>query len=613
MFQNYNDINESAFTDSRVSALRQILSEKNLDGFCVPRSDEHMNEYVPAYAERLLWVTGFSGSAGQAIILQEKAALFVDGRYTLQAPTQVDTALFEILETPQNKMSDWIVGNCKENNRIGFDPKLHTASTIKTLENTLKSNDIECVPVEENLIDLLWQDQPAPPNEAIRLHPLKYAGVKATDKIKTVQETLQRGNLNAVILTQPESIAWLLNIRGEDVPHTPITLCYAIVYATGQPKLYIGPNKLTTATKKVLDKDIILCEKKKLKQDLLDLGSQKANIALDEKTASFWFCETLQNAGARVVHKPDPCQRLKAIKNSAEIKGAYTAHERDGVAVCRFLAWLDANSTTDALDEIEAAKQLEIFRRETGALKEISFDTISGAGPNGAIVHYRVTQKTNRKLKPNSLYLVDSGAQYQEGTTDITRTIAIGKPTKEMKTRFTFVLKGHIQLTLARFPQGTTGAHLDVLARQALWANGLDYAHGTGHGVGSFLSVHESPPGISKRSHDELKPGMIISNEPGYYKAEKYGIRIENLILVSEPEDIKGGEIQMMGFKTLTLTPIDHRLIDTSLLTPPELKWLNSYHALVRQKIGQQLSNKDKAWLRDATRPMLNENLSLTK
>ncbi len=599
MFQSYEDDVSAGQTDERLKDFRELLKKKKLDGFYLQRADEFLNEYVPAYAERLAWLTGFTGSTAQAIILADKATLFVDGRYTLQAKNQLNPDLYEI--SSKISPSEWIKKNSGPGKTIGFDPKIHSIAAIEALTEKLKTQKIKLVPVKTNPVDEMWKDQPAPPQEPVSVHPLKFAGVKPDDKIAAIQDKLKENGVNQVIITQADSIAWLLNIRGRDVPHTPLALSFMIVHASKKAELFIDKEKLNTTSKKHLDKYVRVQDIDKLQDQLEQITKKKTTVQIDKKRSSYWFLMQLEGENCRIIDKDDPCTLPKAIKNEKEIEGARQAHERDGVAMCRFLAWLDENSETGELDEITVSKKLEQCRRDTKALKEISFDTISGAGPNGAIIHYRVTESTNRKLKTGSLYLVDSGGQYQDGTTDITRTIAIGTPTKEMRTRFTQVLKGMIDVSLARFPEGTKGSTLDILARQALWKAGVDYAHGTGHGVGSYLSVHEGPQGIHSVSTVKVQPGMIISNEPGYYKENKFGIRIENLILATEPEAIKSGEKDMMGFETLTLAPIDQRLIDPDLLTDEELSWLNQYHAQVRKVISPHLSKDEKSWLKNVT------------
>ncbi len=581
------------------------LKRRSLDGFVVPRADEHMGEYVPPSAERLKWLTGFTGSAGFAAITQRKAALFVDGRYTLQAAQQVDTSLFEIHEIPDAKLSDWLAATLKSGSTVGFDPWLHTTAWVRAQEAPLARHAIALKALSTNPLDTLWgKERPSAPVGPVTVQPLKWAGEKAESKIAMLQKQLKADHHDATILTLPDSIAWLLNIRGTDVKHNPTPLAFAIVHAAAKPELFIDKAKLGPETSQHLSPLVRLRAPNELTARLRELKSAKRKVTLDEATAAHWFRRALGERSKLVTSAADPCIKPKAIKNKAEIEGTRIAHQRDGVAMARYLAWLDREAPKGRLDEIASVKTLEALRADTQALKEISFDTISGAGPNGAIVHYRVTEATSRTLSRGELYLVDSGAQYQEGTTDITRTIAIGQPTKEMRERFTLVLKGHISLTTLRFPTGTTGAHIDAFARRALWEAGLDFDHGTGHGVGSYLSVHEGPQSISKRGHVILEPGMIISNEPGYYKTGAYGIRIENLVLVTEPTGISGGERNMMAFETLTLAPIDRRLVESRLLTAAEIDWLNAYHARVWRQIGPHLVGEDKAWLQQATAPI---------
>jgi Xaa-Pro aminopeptidase len=600
MFQTFEDFQGASQSAGRVAALRRELGNQRLDGFLVPRADEYQGEYVAPYAERLLWLTGFSGSAGLAIVLKRKAALFVDGRYALQAPEQVDTGLFEVVQIPDTRPQRWLAKQIKPGHRIGYDPMLHAAGTIKRYRKSVEAAGGALIAVKRNLVDAIWKDQPARPLQPISPHPLKYAGESAADKINRLKKTLRSAKQDAAILTLPESIAWAFNIRGEDIPHTPLPLCFAILNARKKPQLFIDPRKVGDNLRGRLGKAVTICSDNDLPAALKELGKAKGRVRLDPETSPAWFADQLKEAGAEIAFASDPCLLPKAIKNPVEIAGARAAHERDGIAVSRFLAWLDQHAPAGDIDEIGAAVALERFRAETGKLKEISFDTISGAGANGAIVHYRVTRSTNRKLKAGTLYLVDSGAQYLDGTTDVTRTIAIGQPTKEMQERFTLVLKGHIAIAGARFPKGTRGQDLDPFARQALWKAGLDFDHGTGHGVGSYLSVHEGPQRISKLGKVALEAGMILSNEPGYYKERKYGVRIENLVVVEEPAAIKGGERAMMSFETLTLVPIDLRLVNKELLTPAEIDWLNDYHARIRKIISPHLTGADKTWLKQA-------------
>jgi Xaa-Pro aminopeptidase len=629
MFQTYDPPEARQNGAARVEHLRQLMVKAGLDALLVPRADEYQGEYVPAAAERLRWLTGFSGSAGLAVIGRRAAALFVDGRYVVQAPAQVDTRIFEVLEVPQAKLEDWLAKRLEAGGVVGFDSRLHTEAMIEDLTKSLRPKGIELAAVRGNgnLVDQAWgAARPDPPAGRIRVQPMRYAGKAAEQKIAELQASLRKESEDAVVLTLPDSIAWLFNIRGADVAHNPVPLAYAIVPASGKPELFVDRGKLGSEADAHLArlarivpdtrrdkpgarararpaKRSDIAVRRALEDRLRALKATPKRIRLDPVTASHWFFRKLMGGKARIVRGADPCLMPKARKNAAEIKGARAAHKRDGTAVVRFLAWLDREAPGGALDEIAASRRLEEMRSETQALKEISFDTISGSGANGAIVHYRVTTATNRMLRRGELYLVDSGAQYLDGTTDITRTVAIGEPTPEMRERFTLVLKGHIAIATARFPRGTRGIDLDPFARRALWEAGLDFDHGTGHGVGSYLSVHEGPQSISRRGMTVFEPGMIVSNEPGYYKEGAYGIRIENLVLVTEPGKVAGGEREMMGFETLTLAPIDRRLVLPELLSAPELSWLDAYHARVREAIGPELAPAERAWLEAATVP----------
>jgi Xaa-Pro aminopeptidase len=634
MFQTYEPPEPSQRASQRVERLRALMAKRGLDAVLVPRADEHQGEYVAPSAERLRWLTGFSGSAGLAIVARKAAALFVDGRYVIQARDQIDVRTFKILEVPGAKPSEWLRTHLGAGSMVGFDPWLHTAGMIEELAKALEPKGIGLKALPKNPVDKIWRkERPAPPCAPVVPHALEYAGKPAKQKLAELRATLRKEGQDAVILTLPDSIAWLLNIRGSDVAHNPVALAFAIVPVAGKVELYIDPGKISPEARAHLGKlvDIVPDDKsawkerphnetaaqrsareraakqadKKVRKALgARLKQMDARIRLDPNTAAAWFFRKLKGGRAKIERAVDPCLLPKARKNATEIEGSRAAHKRDGASVVRFLAWLDRESEAGSLDEIAAARRLEATRSETQALKEISFDTISGAGANGAIVHYRVTTATNRRLEPGSLYLVDSGAQYLDGTTDITRTVAIGKPTREMCERFTLVLKGHIAIATARFPKGTRGSDLDPFARRALWEAGLDYDHGTGHGIGSYLSVHEGPQSISKRGMTALEPGMIVSNEPGYYKEGQYGIRIENLVLVTEPEKLSGGDRETMAFETLTLAPMDRRLVVPELMSLAELDWLNAYHARVNEVIGPELGPLDRAWLEAATAPI---------
>jgi Xaa-Pro aminopeptidase len=604
MYQIFDEVSSPAASGERIKALQRELKSRKLKGFLVPHSDEHQDEFLAPPAERLAWLTGFTGSAGVAIVLEKAAALFVDGRYILQARAQTDPTLFEVLQTPEAKPSSWVAETLTRGASLGYDPALHTIKEIERLTETLAKSGIKLVPVDGNPIDAIWQDRPKALSSQIVPHGVEYAGRSAYEKIRDVQAVLREENADAVLLTLLDSIAWLFNIRGGDLKHTPVALAYAIVPATGKPTLFIDSAKVGDNVKGELREIADIADPAALMDRLKALGEARARVRLDPDTAAIRFAQALKAEGAQFVPGQDPCILPKAIKNETEIKGARAAHLRDGVAMARFFAWLDEVAESGKVDEIDAAVKLEDCRRESGQLKDIAFDTISAVGPNGAIVHYRPTTKGKRALTTGSLYLIDSGAQYREGTTDVTRTIAIGAPSAEMRRHYGLVLKAHIAIATARFPKGTRGQDLDPFARRPLWEAGLDFDHGTGHGVGSYLSVHEGPQRLSRLGTVELEPGMILSNEPGLYREGQYGIRLENLVLVTPPERIEGGTREMLGFETLTLVPFDRRLIDPKQLLPFELAWLNAYHARVRREIEPILLSDDRAWLRHATAPI---------
>jgi Xaa-Pro aminopeptidase len=601
MFQTFDAASSAKTSAPRVQRLRALMTGQGLDAFLVPRADAHQNEYVPASAERLKWLTNFSGSAGLAIIARRKAVLFIDGRYTVQARHEADGNIFELSSLPRVRVAEWLTGKLGEGQVVGFDPWLHTVREIDRLGATLGKKGIKLKPVRRNLVDAIWEDRPPEPTAPVVPHPTKFAGRPASAKIAEIQKRLKDDSHDAVVLTSPDSIAWAFNIRGSDVAHNPVALAFAIIPQSGKAELFILPEKITREATAHLESVAKISAPDNLAERISALRDAGKTVRLDPDTAAWWFKRALRK---RVAYAPDPCIAPKAIKNPTEIKGARAAHVRDGLAMARFLAWLDREAGKGEIDEITAVRQLESFRRATNQLREISFDTISGSGANGAIVHYRVNASTNRKLQPGELFLVDSGAQYADGTTDITRTVAIGEPSDEMRERFTLVLKGHIGIATARFPRGTRGIELDPFARRPLWEHGLDFDHGTGHGVGSYLSVHEGPQSISRAGMTVLQPGMICSNEPGYYKEGAYGIRIENLVLVTPPEKIDGGDREMMGFETLTLAPIDRRLIAAELLLPAERAWLDAYHAQVRETLSPELDTDTRKWLSDATRPI---------
>jgi Xaa-Pro aminopeptidase len=603
-FQSFEDHAERTASAARVAALRTELARRNLTGFIVPRSDRHQNEYVPASEERLAWLTGFTGSAGGAIVLMERAVLFVDGRYTLQAREQVDTSLFSIehlVETPPDK---WIEQNLSGKDRLGYDPWLHTVEGAERLAKACAAAGATLVPVEPDLIDEIWSDRPAPPLGAVTLHDPRFAGEAAEAKLERIRAEIAKLRADAMIVSDPHAVAWAFNIRGADVAHTPLPLAFSIIPREGRPSLFVDGRKLSNDVRSRLEELADVREPSDFVPALAALGQSKRTVRLDQATAADALARLIAGHGGTVARGADPIAVMKAVKNEVEVSGARAAHVRDGAAVVRFLAWLDREAPHGKLTEIDAVAALESFRRDTGLLKDVSFPTIAGAGPDGAIVHYRVTTKSNRPIAAGELFLIDSGGQYQDGTTDITRTVAIGTPTAEMRDRFTRVLRGHIAIARAVFPDGTTGAQLDSFARQYLWSEGLDFDHGTGHGVGSYLSVHEGPARISKLGAAALKRGMILSNEPGYYKTGAYGIRIENLVLVIEAAAVPGAEKPLNAFETLTLAPIDRRLIIPEILSLEEAVWLDRYHARVAQTLSPLLDAETRAWLEAATRPL---------
>ena len=604
MFQSFEVSANGGAAGERVKALRGLMAAADIDAYLVPRTDEHQGEYVPACAERLRWLTGFSGSAGLAVVTKKRTALFVDGRYTVQARAEVDSAVVEVSSLPRARIAEWLTEHLGRGQSVGFDPRLHTIAEIERIAPALESSGIKLKPVSRNLIDRAWsRDRPSPPSHPISIHPVKLAGRSAADKIADVQKRLQDDRQDAALLTLSDFVAWAFNIRGSDIPHNPVALAFAIIPQSGKPELFIAPEKLDAASRTELKSFAKVSPPSKLDERLASLRKANKRVRVDPQTASYAFARALGGV-RRIARGSDPCLLLKAVKNAAEIRGARAAQLRDGAAVTRFLAWLDSAIASGTVDEIETVRRLEFFRRATNQLREISFDTISGSGPNGAIVHYRVNEATNRKLRPGELFLIDSGAQYQDGTTDITRTVAIGEPSDEMRERFTLVLKGHIAIATARFPVGTRGIDLDPMARRPLWEHGMDYDHGTGHGVGSYLSVHEGPQSISKAGMAPLAAGMICSNEPGYYNEGAYGIRIENLVLVTGPEKIPGGDLEMMGFETLTLAPIDRQLVVKELLSPAEIAWLDQYHARVFEVLSPELDADTRRWLELATAPI---------
>jgi len=586
--------------EHRLKALREELARRKLDGFVVPLTDEHMSEYVGAYAQRLAWLTGFQGSAGSAVVLPAEAAIFVDGRYTLQVREQVDGQHWSYQSVPQTSTAEWLEAHAPSGARIGYDPWLHTRGWVTAARQALASKGAELVAVDTNPIDAIWPDRPAPSAARLVVQPDALSGRTSAAKRADIADWLAAKKADAAVLSALDSIAWTFNIRGQDVDRTPVALAYAIVHADATAELFVAPDKIDDAVRAHLGNAVRLHDRIAFEPALRALAGK--TVAVDPDRAVAAIFEALAGGGATLVEARDPVVLPKAIKNPVEIAGHKAAQARDGAALSRFLHWLSVEAPKGGLDELSAQERLRAFRAETGLLRDLSFDTISGAGPNGAVVHYRASEETNRRLEPGSLYLVDSGGQYQDGTTDVTRTIAIGEPTAEMRDRYTRVLKGHVAVARAVFPQGTRGGQLDILARQYLWAAGLDYAHGTGHGVGAYLSVHEGPQRIATfgGGDEPLQPGMILSDEPGYYKTGEYGIRIENLILTVARE-IDGAERDMLGFETLTFAPYDRALIDLAMLDPPEIAWIDAYHARVREIVGPQLQGAAADWLEKAT------------
>lgn len=595
--------------EARLTALRVQLKKDQLDGFVVPICDEHMSGYVGAYAQRLGWLTGFGGSAGSAVVLSEEAAIFTDGRYTLQVREQVDGNNWQYVGVPQTSISDWLKEHTPAGARIGYDAWVHTKGWVESATVALKAKGAELVAVKSNPIDAVWADQPGKSDAKLMVHDDRFAGQSSAEKRAAVAEWLTANGLDSTVISALDSVAWLLNVRGSDVANTPVALSFVLAHADGTADLFVAPEKVGDDVRAHLGNAVRLRTPEEFVPALKAMNGKR--IAVDPDRAVAAIFGALKDGGATIVEARDPTILPKAVKNHVEQAGHRAAQARDGAALSRFLHWMSETAHQGGLDELSAAARLKSFRQDTGMLHDLSFDTISATGPNGAHCHYKVDETSNRAIEPNSIYLVDSGGQYLDGTTDVTRTIWVGpgQPTAEMKDRFTRVLKGHIALALAVFPEGTRGAQLDTMARASLWQAGLDYAHGTGHGVGSFLAVHEGPQRIGKFSggqagtDEPLQAGMFLSNEPGYYKAGEYGIRIENLVLVEERE-IAGAEGRYFGFETLTFAPIDKTLVDVSLLNGEELRWWNEYHAKVLSIIAPQLDGDALAWAHEACAPL---------
>ena len=600
-FQNFSDASSPNLIAPRIKLLRQNLKEAKIGAFLIPRSDIHKGEAVQECDERLAYISGFTGSAGMAIVGSKKATLFVDGRYTLQAPKQTDNEIFEITQTPPANIAKWIKENIKKNTIIGFDAWLHSPKEIGELKEKLKSH-IKLKAIK-NPIDKIWQNEqeykrPEPFASKIEFLDIKRSGKTASEKLADLQQKLATQKCDNIVLTLPESICWLFNMRGRDIPNTPIILSFAIIPVVGTPTIFLAKEQINHDSLTALDAIAHLLPKDEFSNSLKELGKSGASIWIDSISCPYAIAKILNKSASELCNKPDPILAMKAIKNTAELNGMKQAHRLDGIALAKFLCWFDKNAPSGKLSEIDIVIQLEEYRREEKSLVDNSFDTISGAGANGAIVHYRVSEKSNRILNYGELMLVDSGGQYLSGTTDITRTLFCGSASNEQKDKYTRVLKGMIAISRLRFPKGTTGGDIDILARQFLWQDGVTYSHGTGHGVGAFLSVHEGPIGISRRVNSVFEEGHIVSNEPGYYKEGEYGIRIENLITVIKSKVAK----DYLEFETLTLAPIDTRLIDNKLLTKDEVKWINDYHNRVRKEISPFLNGDEKEWLNQATK-----------
>ncbi len=602
MFQSFDATSDPANGGPRLAALRSEMSRTGLDGFWVPRADAHQGEYVCDHDERLSWLTGFTGSAGFCIALTEVAGVFIDGRYRLQIQDQVDPAHFTPVHWPEVKPAHWLIENLPNGGRIGYDPWLHTQGSLDKVQEELGDSGITLQPCP-NLIDAIWPDQPPQPRAKMVSHPVALAGAPHLEKLKSTAQALTKAGQNAVVLTLPDSIAWLLNTRGGDIDRIPVTLCFAILHDTGGLDLFLHPDKIDDRLLEHLGAEITVRTETEFTSAL---GNLTGTVRVDKDSAPAAVTRILLDANVDISYDIDPVILPKACKSEAEVAGARAAHIRDGVAMARFLAWIDETAATGSLSEIDVVTRLEDFRRDTNQLRDISFDTICGSGPNGAIVHYRVTHDTNRQIGSGDVLLVDSGAQYADGTTDITRTLAVGDVSPDAKRAFTLVLKGMIAISDLRFPDSLSGMFIDSFARAPLWSAGLDFDHGTGHGVGAFLSVHEGPQRISRLSDQVLLPGMILSNEPGYYRTGAFGIRIENLVVVQPAPEIDGADARKMNqFETLTLAPIDRRMIQTEMLTTAEINWLNGYHKRIVETLTPLCDSGTGTWLETACRPLL--------
>jgi len=597
-FQSFAAQGDPSHGAARVNELRAELAREGLAGFIVPRADEHQNEYVPAGAERLRWLTGFAGSAGVAVVLKDSAALFVDGRYTEQVKHEADGSVFEFRHVTDEPPTTWIMRHLKSGDKLGYDPRLHTPDSVARFASACEKAGAGLAPVDVNPIDAIWRNRPPPPIGAITVHANRFAGESTGAKLKRVRRAV--GPAQGLLISDPHNLAWAFNIRGADVSYTPLPLGWAYLPVQGRPVVFVDGRKLKPASRHFLSRHADILEPDALLGFIEDLGRKSAGVAFDSATAPALLTQAIERAGGKAHVGLDPITLMKAKKNSVELAGSRAAHERDGAAMATFLAWFAREAPSGRLTEIDAVNALETFRRASPAFRDLSFPTISAFGPNSALPHYRVSEDSNRRIG-RGIFLIDSGAQYEDGTTDITRTIAVGKPGALMRDRFTRVLKGHIAVARAVFPTGTNGAQIDALARAALWRAGLDFDHGTGHGVGSYLSVHEGPQRLSKTGTTALAPGMIVSNEPGYYAPGAFGIRIENLVAVEE-RTIPGGERPMLGFETLTLAPIDLNLVEPKLMDAGEIAWLDAYHARVRKTLSPRVDSSTRRWLAQATR-----------
>jgi Xaa-Pro aminopeptidase len=607
-FQSFEDCGDRGASAERVAALRKELATRGLDGFIVPRADRYQNEYVPPSSQRLAWLTGFTGSAGVAIVLADRAVIFVDGRYLVQVGEEIDSAIFSLAHLVDEPPTQWIQANLKAGTKLGYSPWLHTVDGAERLARACKAVGSSLIAVDDNPIDAIWSDRPAAPLGAVVPHDVRYAGEEADAKLARIRADMEKTRADTLVVSDPHAVSWMFNIRGSDVPHTPVVLAFATVPKEGRPTLYVDLRKLGSDIRHRLEALADIRASAAFERDLAVLGKARRTVRLDPASCPEAIARAVSENGGKIFRGSDPVATMKAVKNTTEIAGARAAQQRDGAAVTRFLAWFDREAPRGELTEIDAVEALESFRRETGMLKDVSFPTIAGAGPNGAIVHYRVSRQSNRRIEPGELFLIDSGGQYEDGTTDITRTIAVGTPSADMRQKFTLVLKGHIAIARAVFPEGTSGAQLDTLARQYLWQAGFDFDHGTGHGVGSYLSVHEGPARISKLGGAALKRGMILSNEPGYYRTGAYGIRIENLILVTEAAPVADAEKPLNAFETLTLAPIDRRLVESSMMTADEIAWFDAYNARVRDVLSPLFDAATRVWLIAMTAPLSRDN-----